>query len=477
MAFENMPTALQPIFQPNMLDRRFLEQLSATNVYRKSAYKRPMPVRSGEVMIYSRAGRISPSLQDLNPSSNVPLDNGLTPGGVGNSNPPPFPFEQFLVSIGMLPSQPIELNLIQNQEIIADLFKQNMDNLSENAALSLDLRAASVGFKAYESGSTFATAAGTPGTPSSVHVDNVYGFDTAFATGTFQNGATFPYGQPLAVSNSNQLAVAWTTTDGSTTIIHVIGVTLDSPNNLSSMAANGLNIGFSGTLSILEDVTIGQYDTLKALDAPTVLRPNGKLNRAALTASDTIGAQLIINAVAELRRNGVKPPLANGTYPCYIDPIVDAQFFTDPQYQIMSQGQLESPDFKGARVSQNFGVTFIPTTNSPAYNFTNSAGHALTARRALVCGEKWLQDSTFDGTEPALRAMPDLGVADYRFVDDIVFVNRMPIDRAGQILSSMWYWIGGFVVPTNATITPAVVPTATAARYKSAVVVEVASGS
>jgi hypothetical protein len=56
-------------------------------------------------------------------------------------------------------------------------------------------------------------------------------------------------------------------------------------------------------------------------------------------------------------------------------------------------------------------------------------------------------------------------------------VNRMPLDRAGQILSSMWYWIGGFVVPTNATITPAVIPTATAARYKCGVVIEVASAS
>jgi hypothetical protein len=70
-----------------------------------------------------------------------------------------------------------------------------------------------------------------------------------------------------------------------------------------------------------------------------------------------------------------------------------------------------------------------------------------------------------------------MGVADYRFNDDVVFVNRMPIERAGQIMSSMWYWIGGFVVPTFATITSAVIPTATAARYKGAIVVEVAAAS
>jgi hypothetical protein len=476
VAFENMPLALQEIFQQNMLDRRFLEQLSATNVYRKSAYKLPMPVRSGETMIYSRAGRISPSLQDLNPSSNVPLDNGLTAGGVGTTNPTPYPVEQFLLSIAMRPSAPIDLNLIQDQEVIASLFKQNVDNLAENAALSLDLQAAQFGFKAYESGRTFAAAAAVGGGPVTVHVDNIYGFDTVFATGTFQNGATFPYGLPQPVSSGLPCNAVWI---DSSAVSHAIVITaaVADVTNVSTMTANGLNIGASGTLTITGTPAIAEFDTIYALDAPTVLRPNGKLNRSQLTASDTIGAQLIINAVAELRRNGVKSPLGNGTYPCYIDPIVDAQFFTDPQYQIMSQGALESPDFKGARVNQNFGVTFIPTTNSPAYNFVNSVGTSLTARRALVVGNKWLQDSAFDGTESALRSLPDLGVADYRFVDDIVFVNRMPIDRAGQVLSSMWYWIGGLVVPTNATITPAVVPTATAARYKSACVVEVSSSN
>ena len=114
MAFENMPTVLQSIFQQNMLDRRFLEQIEAVNAYRKSAYRLEMETRSGEVMIYSRAGRISPSMEDIVPSTNVPLDNGLTSqvGGVGTSANT-YPFEQFQIQIGMLPSNPIDLNLIQ----------------------------------------------------------------------------------------------------------------------------------------------------------------------------------------------------------------------------------------------------------------------------------------------------------------------------------------------------------------------------
>jgi hypothetical protein len=487
MAFENMPASLLPIFQQNALNRAFGDNLDATNVFRRTTYRLPLPVRSGEQMIYSRAGRISPVFEDLNPSANVPLDNGLTSdaGGVG-TNPAPFPFEQYSVFIGMLPGSPIDLNLIQNQEVIANLFKQNVENLGSNAALSMDLRAIRLALRAYEGGSTFATAANSGAT---VHVDNAIGFATAFATASFQNGATFPYGLPGAVSSGNPLA-ATLNHAGTITSISVIGVAYDNAStdangypvnatgaNDSSMTANGLNTGWSGTLTLSATVSIAEGDTIQAVDGSVVLRPNGKLNRYDMAATDTIGAQLVINAVAQLRRNGVKPPLADGTYPCYIDPVVDAQFFTDPQYQIMSQGQMASADFANARVSRNFGVTFIPTTNLPAYALENSSSVNIVTRRALVCGEKWLQESPFAGTAGAIASLPDMGVADYRIVDDIVMVNRMPLDRAGPILSSMWYWIGGFVVPTNATITPAVIPTATANRYKSAVVIEVASAS
>ena len=491
MAFENMPAVLQQIFQQNMLDRRFQEQISTVNAYRQSAYRLEMETRSGEVMIYSRAGRISPSLEDIVPSTNNGIDNGLTGSveGIGTSANT-YPFEQFQISIGMLPSVPIDLNLIQAEEVIADLFKQNVDNLAENAALSLDLRAARYGFRAYEGGRTFVTAAVT-GT-SNIHVDNVFGFDLAFQTATI-NGATFPYGLPQTTSSTvPQAATVYPASGAAAFNITITAVTYDgtgpanwgggssggNTGNLSTMAANGLNLGWSGTLTIsgsADPFSVG--DAIYASDSQPTFRPNNKTTRLALDATDTIGAQLIINGVAELRRNRIKPPLSNGTYPCYIDPIVDAQFFTDPQYQIMSQGQMESPDFKGARVSQNFGVTFVPTTNSPAYSFVNHASVSLVARRALICGEKWLQYSPFKGTKEAISKMPDMNVADYRVVDDIVFVTRSPLDRAGQILSQMWWWIGGFVAPTNATITPVVVPSATASRYKSAVSIEVASAS
>ena len=441
------------------------------NAYRASAFRLPVPVRNGESMTYSRAGRISPVLSDLSPSLNTNYDNGVSPiGGVGASAPT-YPFEQWSVFIGMYPYF-MDLNMVQNQETIASVFKQNVDNLAENAALSLDLQLATQAFGAYLSGNTWVlAAAGADST--TLHVDNGVGLLNAFAQVTI-NGNSFASGMPQAVSVGNPQTITVYPASGSPASLQltVTGWLADSVN-ASSMASVG---GVSGTLTVATNTyTSAEWDVIVAADAPAIYRPNGKQSMANLTAADTLGAQLIINAVSELRANGVRPPLANGTYPCYIDPIVAAQFFTDQQFQIMSVGQYESEDFRGAKVNQNFGVTFIPTTNSPSISFTNSAGTPLKARHVLVTGEKYAQQSPFAGTEEALRSMPDMGVAKYDFVDDIVFVNRMPLDRAGQILSMGWYWIGGYAIPTDATINSTVLPSASAARYKRAVAIQVAS--
>lgn len=470
MAFENFPAAFQEIFQSNMLARRFEQQLATKNAYRRTAFRLPVPVRSGESITYSRAGRISPTLSDIVPSSNTGLDNGVTGiGGVGSGNNT-YPFEQWSVSIGMSPYF-MDLNLVQEAEVIADLFKQNVDNLSEHAGLSLDLRVMQTAFNAYTSGQSFATGSESS-SDAHVHMDNVLGLDKAFATSTMVDGSTFPTGAPQPVSGGNPLAVniRYAATP---TVVHantIIGVTVDNPN--TSLGA-AIGVGASGIVQLgsVPGTLLVKGDVIEAADKPSMFRPNGRICADALTASDTIGAQLVINAVNELRANGVKSPLSDGTYPCYIDPLVDAQFFTDAQYQIMSQGTVDSQEFKGARLNRNFGVTFVPTTNSPA--FVNAQN--IPIRHCIITGDKYVQQSPFAGTAAAIQSMPDMGVSKFDIVDDIVFVNRMPLDRAGQILSMGWYYIGGYAAPTDATITSAVVPSASAARYKRASVIQVAA--
>lgn len=473
--FENFPLILQPAFQQNLLDREFQDQLEPNSVVRRACYRKPQPVRSGETTIYSRAGELVPVVDDVNPATNTNIDNGLTNvGGVGTSNPT-YPVEQYKLVIGLVPFA-LDLNLYQEKELLADGFRQNITNLGRQAGLSLDLKAIGVMLRAYEGGQTFVLSASTTsGGNTLVHVDNIYGFDTMFATVNIA-GNTFPYGLPQATSTTFPLPAFQTVAaSGVKSTISVIGVVADA-TNVSTMNTPSLPVGASGTLTIAGTAnTFAINDIIKAADAPAYYRPGTARSRVEMSASNTTTLQLFINAVAGFRLNGVRPPLPDGTYPCYIDPIMEAQLFSDPAFQILTQGDEASQSFKGARVVRNFGLTFISTTNLPTYNFVNTAGVSLVARRAVICAERFVQEGPFAGTASVAGELNGRGITDIRMIDDIAMVHRLPIDRLGQIMSQGWFYIGGFTVPTDATITSAVIPTATAARYKRAAVIEVAN--
>ena len=57
-------------------------------------------------------------------------------------------------------------------------------------------------------------------------------------------------------------------------------------------------------------------------------------------------------------------------------------------------------------------------------------------------------------------------------VDNVVMVTREPLDRLKQIIAQSWYWIGGYALPTDATASTAIIPTATNSYLKRGVVIE-----
>ncbi len=473
MAFDNFPLALQPILQQDMLDRAFQSQLGALMAYRKAAKKNPIPVAAGEVYIRSRAGRIAPSLATANPANNTGLDNGLSIGGVGSSNSV-YPFEQFLVSLGMYPGVAIDLNVIQNYEAIASVFMQNNADLAQQAALSLDLICALTLHQAYESGVTWATAPTSAST--TLHVDNIKGFDTAFQTYTMIDGNTYAGGTPQAVSATyTQNATVYPASGATPYTVTVSGVAADGTNTSSAIGyTSNAPIGVSGTLTFTAAQTFAEGDVLVAADAPQMILPGNIRSRYQMTQSSTAQLQMFVNAVAQLRRNNVRPQ-PDGTYHCFIDPLFMAQMYADPQFEILFQGQSDSAVYRDGIVSKMLEITFIKTTNTPTYQFTNSAGTDLYAKHAILVGDGALLECPFAGVDRAIREMADMELSKINIEENIAFVNRPMLDRLGQIISQTWYYVGGFVAPTDVTITPKVIPSATSARYKRAVVLEVAS--
>ena len=112
------------------------------------------------------------------------------------------------------------------------------------------------------------------------------------------------------------------------------------------------------------------------------------------------------------------------------------------------------------------GVAFIPTTEAPQQTL------ALTGqriRRVLVCGQGALIEGDFQGLGQS-DLEPD--VSRHQFIDGVCLLVREPLDRFQEIITQSWKWRGGFCVPTDVTATPTVLPTASQAYWKRAVMIE-----
>lgn len=473
-----MPSAFQSAFQQGMLDRRFMQQIEARSKLRRLISRIPIPVRVGEQMIYTRAGALVPVVTADNPANNtLSYDLGFNAPGVGSGNNS-YPIEQWPLFIGER-SQSLDINVIQDEETLASFYRKNWDVLAQQVGLSLDLINMQNIAVSYESGSSWVTATVT-GTTVTAHLDNINGLSTAFATTTF-NGTTFPYGQPTAVTGSNTLAVTVYPYSNASSFTGTISAAAADGSNTSTMTTPaGMINGISGnvTITFSGSQTLAIGDVIVAADAPSIIRPNNKRSRYALTASDTISMQLFINAQGLLEANGIDK-FEDNTYACILDPIQHTQIFTDPQFQIMTMGLAASSIFKDATVSQEFGLTFIKSTNLPIYTFNSGAGvTGAISRRAYIVGQGALQEGTFEGMATGYGQMADMQLGYVHLLGDSksdtpwALITRPALDRKAQIWSQTWVWIGGVAAGTDATITSAVVPTANNARYKRSVCIE-----
>lgn len=479
MAISNMPAAFQVAYQQNMLQRAFQGQLKATNILRAACMKTPIPTRSGESLIYSRAGKLVPVVQPSNPANNtLAFDLNASVPGVGAANNS-YPIEQYRINI-LDRDQEIDINIIQDEQTLSSIYFQNWVNLVDQVNLSMDLMAFQQLSQAYESGNTWVTSVVTNSPTTVVAVDNILGFSTAFNTVAITNPNTaqsfnVASGEPQAVSTSNKIAVKIYPASGAATISANVQLAVADGTNSSTMISAGMINGVSGQLTFDAVLSLNVGDVIVAFDAPPVRRPRVR-SRYALTTASTAPIQLFRNAKSDLKRNGVKP-FADGTYLCILDDVMAAQLYTDPQFQIAAQGAIASEIFTNGTVVKLWGLTFVESTNLPSYAFTNVNGDNLVSHRAFVLGQGCIQEGTFEGMKSAYQAMSNSALSHVEIVDDYALITRPALDSRSQIWTQTWVWIGGHVCGTDATVTPVFVPQATASRYKRAVCIEVADVS
>jgi hypothetical protein len=435
VAIDSFPTSLQPIIQAGFLEREFQEYLQSVLGYRMAAVKEPISTNIGETITKTRPGLKAPVTTPMNPANNTNFDNGMTSST--------WTVEQYTLTLNQY-GDTIDLNTVTQKVGIVDQFMHNVRVNATQAGQSLDRLARNKLFGAYMGYNTrVRTTLGAPA--ATISVDDITGFGTVLVNG-----------KPTGVSGSNTLPVLV-----GSTVYQLQGVTADGSN--VSTAFNGV----SGTLTFTGNVTVSDGTALNAVvatNAPQILRPNGRATTAGLLGTDLLTMSIILDGVAYLRRNAV--PAINGYYNVHLDPVSGRQLFADPDFKQLFQGQSSAKEFALGRVIELLDCRFIPTTEAPVQ--THPSLGNTNVRRPIICGAEALIEGDFDGM--GFENVPS--DAEVTMVDNVVQVVRPPLDRLQQIIAQSWYWIGDFCAPTDFTVNAAIVPTASAAYAKRAVVIE-----
>jgi len=448
MPIQNMPTALQPAIQQGFLDREFQDGLTSAIGFRAVADAEPVAINVGETVTKTRRGLKAPATTPITAASNTNLDNGLSPSA--------FTIEQYTLGINMY-GDTIDLNVVTSQVGIANQFLVNAKTNGTQAKQTLDRLARNALFNGYMGGNTrVRVTLGAPAT--TISVDDIRGFQTVLVNGVY-----------VAVSGTNTAQVLV----GSNTYT-LTGVAADGSNVSSAIGCGGI----SGTLTFSGNVTVADgtaLNTVTHLNGAPIIRPNGKFYggsafssltaTSALATTDLLTLGTIEDAVAMVRNNTGIGDMLN----LYLDNVSMRQLFADQDFKLMYQGQYGSAEAREGKVFQLMGVNFIPTTES----FVQAAGNGVTpkVRRPILCAPGALVEGDFDGMEKKAHETNGMN-AEVKIIGGVAQITRGPLDRLQQIIAQSWYWIGGFVAPTDATATSTIIPTAGNQYWKRACVIE-----
>lgn len=451
--FTNLPAQLAATLQTGFLEREFEEGLDSILAYRSEALLETVPARIGETITRTRTGRKPPISTPMNPSNNTGLDNGITPSDAA--------MEQYQLVMQEWPDA-VDINLMDDMATIANNLVRAARNNGVEAAQTLERQARKAYFGAYLGGNTRVRTDLGASTTTTCHVDDIRGF-----------GVVLVEGVPTSVSGANTLTVYETaiSSGGVTQTLTVTGSTADAINQSS------VPDGISGVLTFNTATSPVNGDALVAINAPKVLRPFSKLTTAQLTGSDVLTLGLVEDAVALMRDNAV-PPMPDGSYHVVLDNTSLRQLWADQDFKVLFAGRDTSQVWRDADITTMLlGVRFIPTTET--YVQTSGSGGTGNAavntrvRRPLVIGAESIIQGNFEGLEQWVERQGVNALGEVTLINNVAHVIRSPLDRLQQFVSLAWVWIGGFAVPTDATATTDIIPTATPnALYRRCVAIE-----
>lgn len=457
MAIANFPANLEDIIQLGYLEKEFKDALEPVLGYRDASTLEPFMVQVGESTTKTRASLMpfSSSLTPINPSTNTPLDNGLTSPSFWN-------VEQYVLPLNQYANRTPDLNIIADKVAIQSQFMKNAKNLGVQASTTLDVLVRNQLLNAYMGGNTIVTA--TLGAPAPViAVDDIRGFQYSFPTG-FPGPSLAATPQPTSASATQTVVV------GSNTYTLVLA-TADVVN-VSAAASVG---GISGTLTFSTNVSVADGTLGNAVISTVgsyVVRPNGRASTYDLTPTDVFTMADIQAAVAYLEANNV--PKIDGYYNCYISPQSKQEIFNDPNFLLLFRGTMfKSDEYRNLTLVEGLGVRFIQVNTAPTQNnFTNSASQIINVQRPFICGEDVVIEGDFMGMDSYLQQANESDIGHVVESKNVYMITRMPLDRQLTFISQSWMFVGGWAVPTDFLTNSSTIPTASGTYYKRGVIIE-----
>jgi hypothetical protein len=453
-SFTNFPTALVPILQTGFLEREFEEGLDSVLAYRRENLEETVPVRIGETITRTRTGRKTPISTAITPANNTGLDNGLTSTDAA--------VEQYSFTMQQY-ADTTDVSLMDDLAGIANNIIRVARNNGVQAAQSLERITRKKLFSAYLGGNSRVRTDLGASTTTSCHVDDVRGFQTVLVNGVV-----------TAVSGTNTLTVTETNVGGAgvNQNLTVTGFTIDGTN--SSSCPDGV----SGTITFTTATAPVNGDSLIALNAAQIMRPFSHVTTAQMTGQDVLTLGLVEDALARLRDNAV-PPMDDGTFHIILDNTSMRQLWADQDFKILYAGRKDASEYRDGDVIMLLGMTFIPTTEAYVQVANSSAATGYSAnnvrvRRPIVLGAEATIQGNFEGLEHFLAREGVNAIGEVFIANNIAHIIRPPLDRLQQTLSQTWDWVGDIAVPTDTTATTNVIPTATNALYKRAIILETA---
>ena len=448
--------------QLNQLQQAWMAGLVPKLVFRRAAEKQRIQAHQGQTLTITLPGLMTPATGPVDLSNLNNIDNGLT-NIYGAA-------EQVTLNM-QLYANTTQVPATASSMSTGDYFKYSANALAIAMGTTLDNQARGTLWDAYMGGSTAVTTTlSTPGT--TIAVDDVRGFQFVIPTSGSNKGVRLP------VSVSNPLSIQiW---NGSAWVSYsVTGYTVDS-TNVSKAAAAG---GISGTLTTSANVTVAAGTAGNAVRSnfgALIVRPSNARSTGEISSSGYLTLQMLRNATVALESNNVEK--IGRTYDCYVTPEGLFQLQQDTEFQSYFRGAYESDAFTMGIVNEAMGLRIIVTTQCPTQVGTLASATQKIARATVVgrhalfegiyVDEDFQQETPYIARAAGKRVHMPIAATQAGMLPGGVFVIRSPIDNLLMNTQFSSYGILAWASRTDALTTSAQIPTATAAYFKRAAIIE-----